>query len=101
VGLHHAKHGDGAVVSPSTRWPDHLIADNLSSHKSPAIPAWSARARNEAGIYPDIRRLRQPYGVLLLRHWRGLINDADDESCDALAQGRTCTTATARTATNA
>jgi transposase len=81
----------------------YLIADNLSTHKTPAIHEWAAGANTELVFTPT-------YASFLNRiecHFWGIgefvINNADHHSWDALARPwpTTSATATALTATNA
>ena len=48
----------------------YLIADNLSTHKTPAIREWADDANTELVFTPDLRQLPQPHRVPLLGHRR-------------------------------
>jgi transposase len=46
----------------------YLVADNLSTHKTPPIREWAARSNVELVFTPDLCELPQPHRVPLLGH---------------------------------
>src|SRR5215212_5458586 len=48
----------------------YLIADNLSTHKTPRDPRLGRRREHRTRVHPDLRQLPQPHRVPLLGHQR-------------------------------